>query len=62
MSPQTEHHSAQLGLRGWKRQHTTMKRQEQSHAAAASPPVPAHVVQEHVKLQWPHSSSGALLQ
>ena len=41
---------------------TTMTLQEQSQAAAALPPVPAHVVQEHVKPQWPHSSSAALLQ
>ena len=41
---------------------TTMNLQEQSQAAEASPAVPAHVVQEHVKPQWPHSSSAALLQ
>lgn len=39
-----------------------MNLQEQSQAAEASPPVPAHVVQEHVKPHWPHSSSAALLQ
>lgn len=39
-----------------------MNLQEQSQAAAASPPVPAQVVQEHVKPQCPHTSSAALLQ
>ncbi len=39
-----------------------MNLQEQSQAAEASPAVPAHVVQEQVKPQWPHSSSAALLQ
>lgn len=44
------------------RELTTINLQEQSQAADASPPVPAHVVQEHVNPQWPHSSSAALLQ